>query len=571
MPNFAHELARFGDNVALIDDQGALTYSDLLEQAGRLSASIGQERQLVFLEATNTRASVIAYVGCLIGAHPVHMFNARDREQVDGLISTYRPNRLITTSGRETQFHSLETERHELHPDLRVLLATSGSTGSPKFVKLSARNIQSNAQAISTYLGLSSQDRAITSVKLAHSFGMSVLTSHLLIGGSLVLTEMSVTDREFWPLFERHSATSFSGVPYTFEMLRRMPPDWARMPTLRYVTQAGGRLAPELVRYFASLGEACGWKFFVMYGQTEAAPRIAYLPPDMAMEHPDCIGIPIPGGEIRILDTDGRPVADGEQGQLGYVGPNIMLGYANSPEDLVTDESPPILMTGDIAVRTCDGLIRIVGRQSRFVKPFGVRVNLDDVQHEARMLAPDAVCTGDDEKIVIAAPAAEAEMLARLPEALSDAFGLPAFIFKPLPLADMPLLSNGKVDMRAILAQASAPQARSEHLSRPDSAGPGSFIRTILSPAFVRQAIYEASQILGFTKPRWSSVAEIYSLLLNRDQISDEATFASLAGDSLTYVQVHLALEDYLGEAPNRWEEMTVSALQRMRTDELAF
>ena len=236
-------------------------------------------------------------------------------------------------------------------------------------------NLQSNAESISEYLNIGPNDRAATTLPMSYCYGLSVINSHLLRGAGLVLTDLSVVDPCFWELFRRRGATALAAVPYTFELLERVGFADMELPSLRYVTQAGGRMAPESVRSYAELGRRKGWELFVMYGQTEATARMAYLPPELAASVPGAVGIPVPGGSFRI-----DPVPGLEHGELVYTGPNVMLGYAGSPADLAVGRTVTELRTGDLARHHPAGVYEVVGRRSRFVKIVGLRVDLGQVE-----------------------------------------------------------------------------------------------------------------------------------------------------------------------------------------------
>jgi acyl-CoA synthetase (AMP-forming)/AMP-acid ligase II len=558
-----------GNASALFYSEQRISYAALLAEADAVLERIGSARQLVFLEARNTPASIAAYLACLMGGHPVHLYTTAEREAANALTKIYEPNLIVHCDPDGRRFEPASERRHVFHPELRVLLATSGSTGNPKLVKLSRRNLESNAAAIAEYLELTTADRAATTLKYAHAFGLSVVNSHLMAGASLLLTDDSVTDARFWSAFQAAGATSFSGVPYSFELLQRVSSRWEDSPGLRYVAQAGGRLAPDLVRHYSDLGAKNGWRFYVMYGQTEASPRMAYLPPELASRRPDCIGVPIPGGQLEILGEDGKPIEAAEcEGQLAYRGPNVMLGYASGPDNLAADETPERLLTGDVALRTREGLYRIVGRSARFVKPFGIRVNLDDVQSLARTIAPSSVCAGTDEHVVTALLPPDHEVADAVLAALADAYELPPFVFKASKLSEMPLLPSGKPDYRALLSgvsQASEGSAASGKPRRPF--GP---VEIILSRSFKENFLTELKVLLGLRPPAWEGVFDIYSKILGAP-IDPAQSFADVAGDSLAYVQVHLALEEYLGSAPEGWEAMSVDELERSKAVEIAF
>ena len=186
-----------------------------------------------------------------------------------------------------------------------------------------------NARSIADYLDLRASDVAITSLPLHYCYGLSVLHSHLLVGASVVLTDLSVADACFWDLAGRTGVTGLAGVPHTYALLDAVHfgPALPELPALRYLTQAGGRMAPDRVREYAGLARERGVDLFVMYGQTEATARMAYLPPELALDHADTIGRPVPGGSFRLAPVPDAPAGCGE---LVYSGPNVMMGYAES-------------------------------------------------------------------------------------------------------------------------------------------------------------------------------------------------------------------------------------------------
>lgn len=165
-----------------------------------------------------------------------------------------------------------------------MLLTTSGSTGSPKLVRLSKENILENAKSIAQYLDIDQNERAITSLPMHYSYGLSVINSHLISGATILLTEDSYIQRDFWVFAREQRVTSFSGVPFTYEILKKMK-FWNRnLPTLRTLTQAGGKLSNELIEYFAKNAKLRDVNFYVMYGQTEATARMSYLPCQYTIE-----------------------------------------------------------------------------------------------------------------------------------------------------------------------------------------------------------------------------------------------------------------------------------------------
>ncbi len=375
--------------VALIEVGRTLSYSALAAQADALAATIpGQGRTFGFLALANSAEAVALYLGALrSGRHvPLLMQPDMDQDLLVSLVTHYRPDWLALSpdtaapDGYEPYSNYGTLVLHVAatapaaspHPDLALLLSTSGSTGSSKLVRLSYQALATNAAAIVDYLGIRPDDRAITTLPLAYSFGMSILNSHLEAGASLVLTDESLVGRGFWEIAQQQGITSLSGVPATFEMLRRIGLDRFRLDRLRMLTQAGGRLRDALIEHFLEVGERLGLEFIVMYGQTEAGPRISYVPPAQLHAKLGSIGIAVPGGE---LDLD--PASN----ELVFKGPNVMLGYATCREDLANgDESGGVLRTGDLARCDADGYFYITGRTKRFIKISGNRVNLDEVE-----------------------------------------------------------------------------------------------------------------------------------------------------------------------------------------------
>ena len=310
---------------------------------------------------------------------------------------------LITKHNYNLLKKKAATNASEIYSETAVLLSTSGTTGSPKLVRLSYKNIQSNAESIVQYLKIDETERAITSLPMSYSYGLSVINSHLLAGASILFTEKNILFRDFWEVFNEHNCTSFAGVPYTYQLLSRTRFGNINLPTLRTMTQAGGRLDENLIKEFKDYAESKGIKFFVMYGQTEATARISFVPPEILAEKIGSIGIPIPGGNIKLMNEEVEVNGQNRTGEIVYYGDNVMLGYAEYRECLSKgDELKGKLRTGDLAFRDSDGYYFVNGRLKRFLKIFGLRINLDEIQKmiENHFGIPVA-CTGEDDLLKI--------------------------------------------------------------------------------------------------------------------------------------------------------------------------
>lgn len=401
---FAQRLESFGERTALLADDGQrLSYADLAARADGVFADAGlAPRELIAIECENCVDSVAAYLGALRNGYPVLLVDAQLEAKLrDRLYSHFSVARVRTATG---DWKALGHVAPTVHPDVAVLLSTSGSTGSPKLVKLTLANLDANAQSIAQYLDLNESERPVTTLPMHYSYGLSVVNSHLSVGATLVLTGQPVTARKFWDVFREHEATSIAGVPTIYAMLKQLRFERMDLPSLRTMTQAGGRLPPELVRWYAELAASRGQRFFVMYGQTEATARMSYVPPAQALDKAGSIGIAIPGGRFELVADDGDIIEGSEEtGELRYIGPNVMMGYAAEVEDLAdADGQGGVLMTGDLGRRDEDGYYYVVGRLKRFIKVFGNRIGLDEVEAQLREENYDVAVTGRDDLLVVA-------------------------------------------------------------------------------------------------------------------------------------------------------------------------
>lgn len=344
-----------------------------------------------------------------------------------------------------------EPAEHTPHPDLAVLLASSGSTGDPKLIRLSRAAILANTGSIIEVLGIGPDDVTISSLPFFYSFGMSVLNTHLAAGATIVIESDGLLHRPFWEAVNAHQVTSMALVPAQYEMLRRLRFDPTNYPTLRTLTQAGGRLRPEVVLDFHRRMTSVGGRLFAMYGQTEAGPRLTTLPTTRLAEKAGSVGPAIPGGHLSVRLDDGTESTEpGLRGEVIYNGPNVMMGYAERGADLALgDTMGGRLATGDLGHLDTEGFLYIDGRLNRFGKVFGVRLNLDDIENLLQDLGHVAAVAGDD-KIIVWVEGGDAVALAPRVTELADRLRLHWSGLDVRGTAALPLLSNGKVDYRAL-------------------------------------------------------------------------------------------------------------------------
>ena len=390
---------QFKNNVAIIDEYGTdVSYEDLIEFGDKV-ASVISERSLVFVMCTNSIGSVAGYASFVNKGMVSVLLNAHlEKELLDNLVETYKPEYIWVPTEMCTEYEKYKAQNvfseygytllkttfdanYELYDELCIMLTTSGSTGSPKFVRQSYKNVESNAKSIVQYLELNSSERPITTLPMNYTYGLSIINSHFMVGATLLVTDKGLMQKEFWKFFKGAEATSFGGVPYTYEMLERLRFFKMELPSLRYMTQAGGKLTPELHKKFAEYADQKNVKFIVMYGQCEATARMGYLPAEKSLEKYGSMGIAIPGGKFKLIDVNGNDITEPHvTGELVYYGSNVTLGYAECGQDLIKgDERFGELCTGDMAQFDEDGYYYIVGRKKRFLKIYGNRVNLDEV------------------------------------------------------------------------------------------------------------------------------------------------------------------------------------------------
>lgn len=282
---------------------------------------------------------------------------------------------------------------------LAQIIYTSGTTGKPKGVMLTHANLLANTCSVIEYLGLTERDRAMVVLPFFYSYGNSILLTHIAVGGALVVNQSLMYPNIILDLMIKEEVTGLPGVPSTFSLLLHKSAFPTRsFPSLRYITQAGGGMAPVLLRELASL--LPNVPLYVMYGQTEASPRLSYLDPAELFRKPGSIGKAIPGVTLEILLPDGVPVEPGETGELVASGENIMAGYWQQPSATAEALRAGRLWTGDLARADAEGFLYLVGRKSEMIKSGAHRIapkEIEDVLREHEAVFESAVIGIDDE------------------------------------------------------------------------------------------------------------------------------------------------------------------------------
>lgn len=458
---------------ALADDRSDRwrTRGEVRAEALAIADALAAPRKrLAFLMADNGTASVLGLLAAAAAGHAVALVDpALADDKLRHLMEAYRPDLLIADAGFDRwdavadprvgtwepsasrdgavawASRASGTEESPIHPDLLLLLSTSGTTGSAKFVRLSAEAVAANARQIAASLSIEPGSVAVAHLPLHYSYGLSVVTSHLALGARVFVMTDAITSPTFWPKVTAAGGTHFPGVPFHYMVLDRLGLGLVP-PAVTTFTQAGGNLDVRLQRSVADKVAEHGGRFFVMYGQTEASPRMTTLPFERLTDKLGSVGIALPGGHLSIVDEGGRACPAGDTGAVVYQGPNVMMGYAESRSDLAGgDEAGGRLETGDVGRLDQDGYLFLSGRTKRFAKVAGLRLGLDEIEQEIGSTCPVA-CQDEGERIAVYhEDGSEAELKTRL-KALAVTYKIPPVSFVVRRVEALPRKTSGKVD-----------------------------------------------------------------------------------------------------------------------------
>ena len=403
--------------VAAIDSNGNnITYADITLLSQQICANI-TKRALCFLLVENNVGGIAWTMSMLNSRKLVPLIlNVKTEDSLyQKLLETYKPSYICAPSHLIPQGEIIDSQfgyqlckvsdNHcDLNSELSHLLPTSGSTGSPKLVRHKYENIEAAGLNISTFFELKETDRPLMVLPLYYTMGLSMVFSHLRVGATILITGLSMTDINFWKFIKEKEATSFTGVPYSFQILNLMRFFRMDLPHLKLLTQGGGKMPTDLNVKFAEYCRDQGKRWIATYGQSECTARMAYLPDKWALDKVGSIGIAVPNGELSLIDTDGNIITTPHtEGEMCYRGKNVTMGYAREQADLALgDERNGYIRTGDLAYFDEDGCYYIVGRMGRFLKLFGMRVGLDECEQIVQTdCAVECACVGTDEKMIV--------------------------------------------------------------------------------------------------------------------------------------------------------------------------
>jgi acyl-CoA synthetase (AMP-forming)/AMP-acid ligase II len=446
---------------ALISDHEMVTFAALRRRVEAMATALfgPVDKRLAFSFLPNSLDLVTIYLSAVTGGHAIGLLPpATPTHRKRQLVEAYRPEVVLVADDELAEFLGNAGYRAgeasktrcwisdgggDISAELAVLLSTSGSTGTPKLVRLSTENIAANAAGVIGSLGISPDQRAVTSIPLCYSYGLSVLNSHLAAASAVVVTGLTPVTSHFWNLVHEHEVTTVGGTPMAHRTIlgRRRA---ALPPSLRVMTQAGGRLSAELTESALAWMAETGGHFFCMYGQTEATSRISCLDASRLAEKPGSVGTALSGGHISVGPSGGDDVG----GPISYTGPNVMMGYAGSRDDLSRGREVQVLETGDLGRLDADGFLYVTGRSSRFAKVLDRRVSLDDVEEWFQLADRCVAVAGADGRApaIVVFTTCPLDALEPARRALTAALAAPSSTVAICPIDDIPRTINGKVD-----------------------------------------------------------------------------------------------------------------------------
>lgn len=452
-------------SLAAIDDAGGqLTYGDVVSLREALSKT-QPERELVFCLCENRVGALAGFLSLYDCKDVCLLLSAKiDKGLLDTLYETYKPSYFWMPESKagEIQYEVVYqfkdyvlcktgNKAPELHPELSMLMTTSGTTGSPKLVRHKYGNIESNAKNVAQVFGWTPEERGIIDLPMQYTMGLNVICSHLYAGATVLLIEVNLMSPKYWSFIKEQKGSNFTGVPFSYEILNRLRFGRMDLPYLTTMAEGGGKLSDTLFKTFADMMAEKGKRFFATFGTTETSARLAFLPPEQATTHIGSIGKAIPEGKLILVDENGNEIAEaGVDGELRYEGPNVTMGYGTCVEDLMKgDEFCGVYETGDIARKDEDGFYYIVGRKKRFLKLFGLRVSLDQSEKIIKdTLGIECACTGDDNQMLIYIT--QEGMKEEVKNLISEKTGLMAKSFEVREIESIPRFESGKINYKEL-------------------------------------------------------------------------------------------------------------------------
>ena len=414
---FLNQINKYKNRTAVIDRNQVYTYSDLIKESKKITQDI-KSRSLVFLLSSNNVETILYYIGLINKKAVVVILNQNiNSNNLKNLLIKYKPNYLILDKNYplKNNYKILKIEKnykilvrkkifeHKIFKDLGILLSTSGTTGNPKFVRLSYQNYFDNSESIIKSIKLNQSDSVVTTLPISYTYGLSIINTFLISGAKIILNKSSILEKKFWDVYREYKPSHFYGVPFIFEILFKLNFKNLFTKKLKTIALAGGKASEETLKNLIYYSTKNKIKFYNMYGQTEASPRMSLLDYRFNLKKINSIGKPVKGGKFILISNKGKQIRKPfTEGEIIYFGKNVCLGYAYSYRDLKNKNDNNFkLLTGDIGFFDKEKFFYISGRKKRFIKLFGNRISLDDIEKMINKKGYDCACENMDNKIKI--------------------------------------------------------------------------------------------------------------------------------------------------------------------------
>lgn len=452
------------EKAIIINEDNFLSYKQLIELSYKFSKNL-EKGKLMLVLMDNELETIISIIASDLKKNALMSVNSQiSQNALDELIDKYKPDFIFFNKNKKFNFKNYnykcdfknyklisnkKSYKKIINKELFMLISTSGSTGSKKQVMLTKKNLISNTKSIIKDLGITSKDTCVTTLPPGYVYGMSIINTHLISGAKILLNKSSVIERDFWNKIKKFNITTFGGVPYTYELIHKFFLKKENFKSIKYVTQAGGFLSNKIKLDIIKFFKKNNKKFFTMYGAAEGTARLSYLPWKFAEKKNGSIGIPISKGNLFILDKNKKEIKKPyKSGELFYKGDNVFLGYSNSYKDLNNKrKNRNILNTGDAAYKDVDKFYYLQGKLTRFIKVFGNRISLDEIENIILKIGIKVVCVQNkkDKIDIFAKGQIDKQYLLKY---ISDYTLLNIKVFKIIMIKEFPLLENYKIDYK---------------------------------------------------------------------------------------------------------------------------
>ncbi len=413
---------QIGENtkkVIIVDENQKNITKGELDKKIKIITNFFYEYSVIVIIADNCLDFITGYLAAINKKNTITILldKSFSLNYIEKVISLYKPNivyaplnlsfsKLKILSFFNLKNYKILNTNFNLRKNLNfsnfLLLSTSGTTESPKFVRLSKKNLEDNTTKIIKYLNIKKNHTTITTMPAGYSYGLSILNSHLQAESKIVLNNNSIVEKSFWEKMKKFKVNSFGGVPEFYEFLRKINFEKYVNKNMKYLTQAGGKLNEKDLEYFGKICKKNKIKFYIMYGQTEASPRISFLEWKFFFKKMNSIGKPLKGYKLKIFNKDKEIKNPNKIGELVLFGKNVSLGYANNFSDLkLGDVNKNILRTGDLGFKDKKNFFYITGRLKKIVKIFGKRYDLNIIENFVKEKGYKINCHLIDKKLNI--------------------------------------------------------------------------------------------------------------------------------------------------------------------------